>query len=192
MALTPKQRAFAVEYVKDRNGAQAAIRAGYSPTGANARGAYLLANRSIAEEIQKLTAEIEERSMITAVRIRQEYAKIAFFDPRKLYDESGNLKPIGDLDDDTAAAITGIDVVTVGNSIMGVGEVRKVRFDQKKGALDSLARHLGMFNDRFALDVSEELKELLALIAGAGADALSRARKKAGAGGADAGGDDDD
>jgi len=44
--------------------------------------------------------------------------------------------------------------VTVGNSIMGVGEVRKVRFDQKKGALDSLARHLGMFSWRATSECS--------------------------------------
>lgn len=187
MALNPRQRAFAVEYVKDRNGAQAAIRAGYSRRGANVHGTRLLANASVAAEVARLSAEIEEQSMVTAVRVRQEYAKLAFFDPRKLYDESGNLKPIGDLDDDTAAAITGVDVVVIGEGMT----LRKVRFDNKKGALDSLARHLGMFNDRCALDVGEDLKELLALIAGAGADALSRARKKAGAGGTDTGGDDD-
>ena len=38
-------------------------------------------------------------------RVLTEYAKLAFLDIRKAFDEDGNLKPIHELDDDTAAAI---------------------------------------------------------------------------------------
>jgi phage terminase small subunit len=42
--LTPKQRLFALEWSKDCNATQAAIRAGYSAKGADVQGHKLLSN----------------------------------------------------------------------------------------------------------------------------------------------------
>ena len=41
----------------------------------------------------------------------------------------------------------------------------KFKLHDKKGALDSLARHLGMFKDKLALDVGDSLSEVLEVIA---------------------------
>lgn len=49
--LSAKQKKFIVEYLKDNNATQAAIRAGYSEKTANEQAARLLANVSIAQEI---------------------------------------------------------------------------------------------------------------------------------------------
>jgi hypothetical protein len=46
--LTPKQARFVAEYLIDLNASQAAIRAGYSKTGARTEGSRLLANADIA------------------------------------------------------------------------------------------------------------------------------------------------
>lgn len=146
--LNCKQRLFVSAYVRTRNATQAAIEAGYSEKAANPQGARLLANASIRAAIDDQIGAIEAASLITTERVLREYARIGFFDPRKLYDESGNLKKITDLDDDTAAAITGIDVVSIGNSENGIGELKKIRFEQKKGALDSIAKILGMMIER--------------------------------------------
>jgi phage terminase small subunit len=48
--LTPKQLAFCQEYVVDKNGTQAAIRAGYSENSANEQAAQLLAKLSIKKK----------------------------------------------------------------------------------------------------------------------------------------------
>jgi phage terminase small subunit len=58
--LTPKQRAFIAEYLKDFNGTQAAIRAGYSERTARQIANKLLTLVDISEAID---AEIAERSM---------------------------------------------------------------------------------------------------------------------------------
>lgn len=127
----------------------------------------------------------QARTLITADKIIREYARLGFYDVRRLFDESGSLKRIVDLDADTQAIIAGIDVVTIGNSDRGVGEIAKIRLVDRKGALDSLARHFGLFDDKATLSVDALLANLLATIAGAKTDVLSRVRGEDGEGGDD-------
>lgn len=62
--LTPKQRAFIRQYIIDRNGTQAAIRAGYSPKTAQEQASRLLSNVMIrrvlngAEKVQAAHCEV--------------------------------------------------------------------------------------------------------------------------------------
>jgi phage terminase small subunit len=58
--VTPKQRAFVLEYIKDFNATQAALRAGYSPKTARFIGAENLTKPNISSEIDK---EFEKRAM---------------------------------------------------------------------------------------------------------------------------------
>lgn len=82
----------------------------------------------------------------------QEYARLAFFDPRKLFRADGSPKPIEALDDDTAAALTSIDVREEyegsGEERVFVGYTKKYRLANKMGALNSLAKHMGLFDDK--------------------------------------------
>jgi len=147
--LTEKQKRFCNEYLKDLNGTQAATRAGYSKKTANEQAARMLAKVSIQEYLQKRMKDRSERTEITQDRVLKEMARIAFFDTRKLFDDEGNLKNITDLDDDTATAIAGLDVVSFyrkGNEKELLREITsKIKVVDKKGALDSIMRHLGMF-----------------------------------------------
>ena len=105
----------------------------------------------VQEAIQDQLDAQQARTLITADRILREYGRIGFLDTRKLFDENGALKKITELDIDTQAAIAGIDVVTTGNAELGVGEITKIKIADRKGALDSMARCLMMFNDKLAL-----------------------------------------
>ena len=154
MALNDKQRRFVEEYLVDLNATQAAIRAGYSEKTAGSQAFDLLKKPEIQNAIQEAQKKLSERTQITQERVLAEYAKIAFLDPRKLFNDEGQIKPISELDDDVAAAIGGIDVVV---SYSGSGEdkepdfTKKIKLIDKKGALDSIARHLGMFKDKVEL-----------------------------------------
>lgn len=66
MTLTPKQQAFAREYLIDLNATQAAIRAGYSAKTAGPAGDRLLKNVKIAATIQEGMDKRAERTEITA------------------------------------------------------------------------------------------------------------------------------
>lgn len=144
--LTPKQRRFVEEYLVDLNATQAAIRAGYSERTAGAIGAENLAKPEIRQALAHAQSRVAEKVAITVERVLLELSRLAFLDVRRLFDDLGNLKPINKLDDATAAAIVSFDVeVRPGRDSV---RVFKIKLCDKKGALDSIAKHLGMFVDR--------------------------------------------
>ena len=84
--LTPKQERFCLEYTKDLNGTQAAIRAGYSENTANRIASENLSKLDIKEKIDKLLKKSEKRSEITMDDIRKGVADIATSEEEKSAD----------------------------------------------------------------------------------------------------------
>lgn len=150
--LTSKQQRFVEEYLIDFNGTQAAIRAGYKENSAHDIASENLRKPEIKAYIEAKKAEMAERCAVTVERVLQEYARIGFLDPRKLYDDDGALKSVHELDDDTAAAISKLSSRTTFTQD-GDGETHtNITLVDKKGALDSMSRHLGIFNDSLKLE----------------------------------------
>ena len=101
---------------------------------------------SMLDERQKVVFSDLE---ITTERILKERARMAFFDPRKLFDKTGRPIPIHELDDDTAAAIAGLDVLeefeTTGKVKTLIGYTKKYKLADKNASLTSLERQRGMY-----------------------------------------------
>ena len=165
--LTPKQQKFVEEYLIDLNATQAAIRAGYSELTAGSIGHENLKKPEIQAALTEARARLAEKTEITPERVLKEYGRIAFLDVRKTFDLDGNLIPIHELDDDTAAAIAGLEVEVkrvageadeelegqphggaLKRQFGSTARIHKIKLSDKKGALDSIARHLGMFVDK--------------------------------------------
>jgi phage terminase small subunit len=164
--LTPRQERFIQEYLVDLNGTQAAIRAGYSEHTATAIGWELLRNPEVEAAIAEAKNARSARTAITADDVLREFTKVGRSDVRKLFTPEGALKPIHQLDDDTAAAISSIEVVT--KRIPGpdgepvkVEYTHKVRTYDKIAALTQAGRHLGMFVDKVAIEGRLTLEELV-------------------------------
>ena len=153
MTLTARQQRFVDEYLIDLNATKAAIRAGYSENGAEVTGSKLLRVAKVSEAIAKAQESRAERVHITQDRVLQELARIAFFDPRKLFTAEGNPIDIQDLDDDVAAVLSGLDIVVerTEEGRNGFSSVRKYKLTNKLGALEAAMRHLGMFKDSLEL-----------------------------------------
>lgn len=145
--LTALQERFALEYVKDFNATRAyqACKPHVSAKTAGVEGYRLLKNPSVQAAAQAARERIANKLELSAERTMQEIARLAYFDPRKLFDPEGNPLSLDKLDDDTAAAIAGVEVVTVGNADMGFGEVRKIKISDKNAALEKAAKILGLF-----------------------------------------------
>lgn len=143
--LTEKQKLFCREYMVDLNATQSAKRAGYSENTAYSIGQENLNKPEIQEYLEKLKRKRDEKVDIKAEEVLREYKRLALFDIRKIYNDNGTLKKISELDDDTAAAIVGLDFddIILGNKT--IGKTTKVKLADKKGSLDSLAKHLGLF-----------------------------------------------
>ena len=184
--LTAKQANFADEYLVDFNAVRA-YRAAYpgckSDNTAGVEGHRLLKNPKIADYIQKRMQDRQVRTEITQDRVLREYAKLGFFDPRKLFNADGSPREIADLDDDTAAAIAGLDIAEIyegtGDSRRFVGYLKKYKVANKIGALDSIAKHLGMFIDRQEITGADggPLQMQVSRIAGMTETELDAARK---------------
>ena len=184
--LTAKQANFADEYLVDFNAVRA-YRAAYpgckSDNTAGVEGHRLLKKPKIADYIQKRMQDRQVRTEITQDRVLREYAKLGFFDPRKLFNADGSPREIADLDDDTAAAIAGLDIAEIyegtGDSRRFVGYLKKYKIANKIGALDSIAKHLGMFIDRQEITGPDggPLQRQVSRIAGMTETELDAARK---------------
>ncbi len=159
MSLTPKQEAFCLRYLETGNASEAYRRAydaeGMKPASVNRKAFELLANVKITAFLNELKARQLKRHDVTVERVLREYAKLAFLDIRKAFDEDGKPKMIQEIDDDTAAAIAGIEAEDIyggrGEDREIVARLHKIKLSDKKGALDSLAKHLGMFTDKLEL-----------------------------------------
>ena len=86
---------------------------------------------------------------LTEERVSLEVARLAFFDPRKMFTARGDPIPLSELDDDTAAAIAGLDVLESyegsGEDRVLVGHIKKYKIADKNSALERAAKILGMF-----------------------------------------------
>ncbi len=149
MALTPKQKRFVAEYLVDLNATAAAIRAGYSEKTANRIASENLSKPDIQSAIQEAIEKRQKRTEITQDMVLRETAKLAFFDVRKMFDGNGKPLDISRLDDDTAAALVGLDVQDVADPDGNyVGYVKKYKMADKLKALELLGKHLGAFERR--------------------------------------------
>ncbi|MGC2758905.1 MAG: hypothetical protein WA217_20370, partial [Candidatus Binatus sp.] len=53
--------------------------------------------------------------------------------------------PVPQMPEDLRRALTGVEITELYGDGKAIGQLKKVRFTQKVPALDSLAKHLGMF-----------------------------------------------
>ena len=165
--LNNKQLRFIDEYLIDFNATQAAIRAGYAKRSASEQGYDLLRKPQIQESIQAKQKELANKAGITRERIIAEIARIAFSDIRKLFTEGGTLKAIHALDDETAGALAGVDVIMSGGGIPET--TKKIKLWDKNNALEKLLKHLGMDDGKPATEDKDKpsagFDELMAEIA---------------------------
>jgi hypothetical protein len=122
--LNDRQHLFAIEYLKDRDGGAAAIRAGYAKPSAGVMAKNLLAKPEVRAIVDAETDKIKSRAGVTAEFVIQELMNVA--------------------------------------SQEDVAQSTKVR------ALELLAKHLGMLEDRISLKTdglsSEQRAERVAIL----------------------------
>ncbi len=173
--LSPKHRRFVAEYLIDLNGAQAAIRAGYSENSARQQASELLTNPDIRAAIEKRNQVRLDKLEITAERVLQEIGLLAFAnmsDYIEIHDGEAHVD-LSALTREQAAAIAEITVdESAGGGGDGVRErIKRTRFKlADKGLnLERLGRHLKLFTDKVEHSASDSL-----------AAAIAGARKRAG------------
>lgn len=171
--MTPKQTRFVQEYLVDLNGKQAAIRAGYSAKTAKAMGCENLTKPDLQAAIAEGQAVIAEKLEVTAEDVARELALLGFVD-MGTYMRLGAGETTVSLDwtNLPEGATRCIQEITqeehTGGKGHETGQIRRTKFKlyDKKGSLELLGRHLGMFNDKLNLGVDSDLMKLMARIDG--------------------------
>jgi phage terminase small subunit len=164
--LNDKQELFCQEYLIDLNATQAAIRAGYSFATARSQGQRLLTIVDVQARISELNKSRLEATGISQKRVLEEYAKIAFFDIREIFDVDGGLINIKQLDANNAGAIASIKSSeewgedAEGNRIV-TGTLKEVKVFDKIRALQDLGKHLGLFEKDNSQKVVEQPKQVI-------------------------------
>ena len=111
------------------------------------------------EKLEIRLRELKDKLKITPDRVLQEYARIAFFDIRNILDDDGKLLPLNEMDDDSVAAISGVDMQTLGDADGVIrAEVHKYKIADKLRALEILAKRLKLFDDTTNIKIEGELE----------------------------------
>jgi phage terminase small subunit len=124
MALTAKRRRFVDEYLVDLNGAQAAIRAGYSPRSARQQADVLLNEPEVAAAVAEGQALRSERTQLTQDWVLERLKEVA---ERSLQHE-----PVMGHDGEPTGEYT-------------------FQHSGANRALELIGKHLGMFKERVEL-----------------------------------------
>lgn len=179
--LTPKQQRFVDEYLIDLNATQAAIRAGYSKKTAASIGDENLRKPAIAAVIDERRKGLSEKAEVDAADVLRQVARMAMFDPRKLFDSDGNPLPIHELPDEVAFVIQGLKVrkeITGKGDDMEVAQIIEYKMADRNSAAEKLMKHLGLY-EKDNNQKTDPIADLLAQFAGS-AGVLDQARKRTG------------
>lgn len=147
MALSEKHELFAMEYIKDLNAAQAAIRAGYSEKTARQQGSRLLTNADIRARIDELMGKRKEELNIDTEFVLSRLVEVS--------EMCMQAKP----------------VMKWNYEERQLEETGEYTFDSTGAnrALELLGKHLGMFKDK--IEHSGDINIKVALPQGFGDDA---------------------
>jgi len=140
-----QHKRFADKYFECLNATQSAIYAGFAEDSAKQEGWRLLQRDDIQEYLNKLRAELDDKTGINQQKVLREIARLAFADIRNYYDGNNNLRPIEDLDDDAAAALASIKSDEIYAGEVTIGHSKEIKLYNKLDGLEKLARHLGLY-----------------------------------------------
>ncbi len=144
-SLPLRQRLFVAEYLGNGfNASRAARAAGYSESTAAKQSTRLTRNPKLARIVADQAQKEMARREITAERVLEEMAKLAFFDPRRIFDVNGGLLPPSQMGDEEAAAIAGLDL----RQMQDGSEMKKIKLADKLKSLEVLGRYLRLFTER--------------------------------------------
>ncbi len=118
--------------------------------------AYTLLNKNEVKRYleireRQIFQAMAERTNVATERIILELMRLAFMDPRNLYNPDGSLKEIKDLPADLAACVSSVEVEELfagrGDKRTNYGKLKKIRFWSKSDAITTLAKIKGMLID---------------------------------------------
>jgi phage terminase small subunit len=151
--LTARQQRFVEAYVANPNGAQAAIKAGYSARTARVIASENLRKPEITAAISKAAERQQARENVRIEKVREELKRIAFADATGIFDEDGQIRDPSEWPDELKRVVNYSRSELIrrnrnGDEIARVVTRVKVEMQGRLKAMEMLAESLGMFPPR--------------------------------------------
>lgn len=151
--LTPKQEQFIIEYAKDLNATQAALRAGYTGKHVRHTASQLLARtKDILEERKaKVLAKRESTGIASLEETLKLCSALAFHDVRKLFTGMGQCREVHELSRREALMVAGFKIDDLyeqkadGEGKEKVGVTREFKIADRGQYVNMLLKHHGAF-----------------------------------------------
>jgi len=174
LAKVDMSKLFVKEYLVDLNATQAAIRAGYSPKTAKQQGQRLLTRDDVNAALQKEMSKRAKRTEITADKVLEELGKIGFAEVTDFL-QVRTERVLVDRDPGTGEPISEIRQIVLlqdtaeipKDKLAAIAEIKQAKdgsisfkLHDKKGALDSIGKHLGMFVDKAQIKVTHDFEDM--------------------------------
>jgi len=166
--MNKRQKSFVLEYLKDLNATQAAIRAGYSKKTAAAMGHENLRKPEIAAAIQKQMQERSETVKIDAAYVLSQLNSIASMSVRDILTEDLRLRPLSEWPESWCRYISAIDLQEIARAQTDqeatVHFIKKLKWPEKMKALELMGKHVDVQAFKERVDHLHEfsLEELVA------------------------------
>ena len=141
--LNQRQEMFCREYIKDLNGTQAAIRAGYSPRTADRMAYELLKKPEIQAFVLQSKAERVEEVKIDANYVLKRLIEIDEMDVADILDDGGDFLPIRKWPKVWRTTLSGLDIAII-NSGDTETILKKIKWPDKVKNLELLGKHIGV------------------------------------------------
>ena len=167
--LNERQKRFCLEYLKDLNGTQSAIRAGYSEKTANEQSSRLLANVNIQALISELNAERQKETRIDAEYVLKRLVEIDQLDILDIMHEDLSLKPLSEWPLSWRRTVSTVEIQELfegsGDERAMVGFLKKIKGIDKIKNLELLGKHIavGAFQEKMEIkgQIAHSLVDLM-------------------------------
>ncbi len=154
--ISAKQKRFCVEYMKDSNGAQAAIRAGYSPKTARSQASDLLTTPNVKAHLSALQAKVESKAIMSAQETLAEISLLGRMDSAHFVhvekDGVVRMKGFGEMPAGATRCIRKIKLHSTSykadDGKMVTKTTTELELWSKETALDMMGRHRALFTGK--------------------------------------------
>lgn len=161
--LTPKQQLFIIEYLKDFNATQAAVRAGYSKKTAYSIGEENLKKPEIRKAITEKMEKRAQRLNVDADDVLRRLVEIDQMDLLDILNDDLSIKPLGEWSEVWRKTVRSIDLVeqfaVIDGSREQIGFIKKLKLPDKIKNLELIGRHVDVqaWKDKAEVDVKQHM-----------------------------------
>jgi len=147
--LNDRQARFCLEYIKDLNATQAAIRAGYSEKTAQPIASRLLLNVMVQNRISELQDKRSSELKIDARYVLKRLLEIDQMDVKDILNDDGTIKRIMEWPKVWRTSLSGVDVVELASGDEAA-ILKKIKWPDKIRNLELLGKHIDIsaFSDK--------------------------------------------